>query len=79
MSKQQIEDFVKMMSKRDDSTPKQIEKEVFDIFGVKVDLEVVQERKKAKKELTMEDISMTGGAIPMFKENERVLGWEQKD
>ena len=71
MSKKQIEDFVLMMSKREDSTPKEIEQQVLEIFGVEVNLEVVQERKKAKK-LTEKDISESGGMIDMFKEGEKL-------
>jgi len=71
MSKKHIEDFVALLSKRDNTTPKEIEKQVLEIFGVVVNLEVLQERKVAK-ELTENDIKEGKVGIPMFKDGESV-------
>ena len=62
--KKMVIDYVNILQKRENMTPEMIKKEVFETFGIEFDLEVVQERKKAK-ELTMEDISLAGGMIDM--------------
>ena len=63
-TKKMITDYVNVLAKREDMTPEMIQKEVYETFGISFQLEVVQERRKAK-ELKTEDIEKSGGFIDM--------------
>ena len=49
---------------------------MFDIFGIEVDLEVVQERKKSK-EITEDVVKESGGFISLDEKGD--LSWNDND